>query len=487
MRKVWRSTRWFAVGLSLACHEVDAPATHLNVPNSARLSQGPPSDVTYLMSSAALSYRELTGHNFPYDTWIVVQPNGPRFQLTAYPPAKPETQSVGATGAAGGRNGCDLNASVSFGSTTTGFGPCGEGAKYDTVLAKGQGFIRQGSMPLDFATVDNSDCPPHVSGTCHEQEIVDLSFTVSTIPVTIRPVKSVPRTVSFASVQYAQVAFTTGATPDTLLIGGVRRAMPITTTSWVYTAADGTLDGNMCNGGFPIVTCSPYLHKSGRMVVKAFVGGWEQTTSVTVQCKVSPDDAALNDSTSDFSVRSTMLAALDTSNVDSLPGAGYDFMKGRGWKHESGGPIFKMNDSTLKAFFLPSADSIGTECLYSPDLHPTLPAGAVRLTALYHTHVTDYNKPVFGCPDQNGQRMAQSPADTLPTANPRLPYALSRMGKNGGGSDKDWDAADSAGVPIYVVEKGGKVWRLDPGTAKNARSNNPNHWQALGGKCQWVK
>ncbi|HJQ54511.1 MAG TPA: hypothetical protein VJ825_11785 [Gemmatimonadaceae bacterium] len=292
---------------------------------------------------------------------------------------------------------------------------------------------------------------------------------------------------SFASVQYAQVAFTTGATPDTLLIGGVRRAMPITTTSWVYTAADGTLDGNMCNGGFPIVTCSPYLHKSGRMVVKAFVGGWEQTTSVTVQCKVSPDDAALNDSTSDFSVRSTMLAALDTSNVDSLPGAGYDFMKGRGWKHESGGPIFKMNDSTLKAFFLPSADSIGTECLYSPDLHPTLPAGAVRLTALYHTHVTDYNKPVFGCPDQNGQRMAQSPADTLPTANPRLPYALSRMGKNGGGSDKDWDAADSAGVPIYVVEKGGKVWRLDPGTAKNARSNNPNHWQALGGKCQWVK
>lgn len=152
--------------------------------------------------------------------------------------------------------------------------------------------------------------------------MIDLSFTVSVIPVTIRPVKAVPRTAPFSSVAYQQVTFTTGANPDSITIGAARLPMPITTTSWVYTAGDGTLDGNMCAGGFPTVTCYPYLHKAGRMVVKAFVGGWEQSSSITVQCKMGPDDSTLNDSTSDFSVRSAMLAALDTSNVDSLPGAG---------------------------------------------------------------------------------------------------------------------------------------------------------------------
>jgi hypothetical protein len=145
------------------------------------------------------------------------------------------------------------------------------------------------------------------------------------------------------------------------------------------------------------------------MTVKVFVGGWEQIASVTVQCKVDPVDAALNDSSSDYAVRSTMLAALDTSNVDSLPGAGYDSLALRGYKHESGGPVFKMNDSTTKAFFLPSADGVGTECLYAADAHPVLPPGAVRLAALFHTHVTEYNKVVFGCPDEGNQRFAQAP------------------------------------------------------------------------------
>jgi len=316
-----------------------------------------------------------------------------------------------------------------------------------------------------------------------------MGFTVRPIPVVMKQVKASPHAVNFnaAGFQYQQVTFTTGPTPDSLTIGGARKATPFIATSWVYTAADGTLDGNMCNGGFPILMCQPYLHKSGRMVVKAFVGGWEQTSSVTVQCLTNPADSILNDSTSDFAVRGAMLAALDTSNVDSLPGRGYDSMLMRGWKHESGGPVFKMNDSTTKPFFLPSGDSIGTECLYVPDVHPTLPPGAVRLAAVFHTHVTEYNKPVFGCPDEGKQRFAKSPADTLPTANPRLPYKLSRIGTNGGGSDADWTTADSAHVPVYVVEKGGRVWRLDPGVGTTSRPNNPNHWQALGGKCQWVK
>jgi hypothetical protein len=111
----------------------------------------------------------------------------------------------------------------------------------------------------------------------------------------------------------------------------------------------------------------------------------------------------------------------------------------------------------------------------------------VRLVAHFHTHVTEYNAVVFGCPDEGKQRFAMSPADTLPTAHPRKPYKRSRIGTNGGGSDADWNFADIVNLPVYVVQKGGMVWRLDPGVDSANRPNNQNHWQALGGRCQWVK
>lgn len=157
-----------ALLVALACHELTGPADrNLRVPTVATKTVGPPDPSTYTMWNFSHSYAELVNNKYLYPQWIVVKPNGPRFLLTAYSPAQPETQLVGATGAPGGRNGCDLNASISFGMVAYGFGGCGQGAKWDTVLAQGQGFIKQGSFPLDFTTVDNSDCPPRTSGGCH--------------------------------------------------------------------------------------------------------------------------------------------------------------------------------------------------------------------------------------------------------------------------------------------------------------------------------
>jgi len=84
-----------------------------------------------------------------------------------------------------------------------------------------------------------------------------MSFTVRPIPVVMKQVKANPHVVNFSAVPYQQVTFTTGPDPETYLIGGAVRTMPLTTTSWVYTAGDGTLDGNMCNGGYPVLYCMP--------------------------------------------------------------------------------------------------------------------------------------------------------------------------------------------------------------------------------------
>jgi hypothetical protein len=486
--------------LAVACHEIDSPAVPLlRPPINAKLTQSPPQPVVYTMSSAALSYTELTSHNFPYDTWIAVQPNGPQFQLTAFLPAKPESQAVTATGASGGRNGCDLNASVAFGQFVTGFGLCGGEEKSDTVLARGQGFIRQGSFPLDFTSVDNSDCPPRTSGSCHVQDVVDISFTVSAIPVTLRQVKAVPRTAPFNSVLYQQVVFSTGADPDSLTIGGARVAMPITTTSWVYTAGDGTLDGNMCNGGFPIVTCSPFLHKAGRMVVKGFVGGWEQTSTVTIQCLVTPADSMLNDSTSDFSLRETLLDALTKSNPDSAAGVGAT-AEHRGFRHEEGGRIYRWHTgpNVGKYFFSPVDDPNATEChvdtRYGEENETYLGASVV---GYYHVHPVTPPDSLYGClPNSDtGEHYSQYPGDGLkPYYAPASDSAKENYG-TGGGSLSDWLHAlsPSPGHNEYIIYKDGTVYRLGPG---QSIENNSNYWSAFGAardpskpaaKCTWPK
>lgn len=490
--KVWLFASAGALTIALACHEVDGPmARSIQAPGRVSKIMGPPAPQTYTLSSAGLSAVELTGNNYPYSTWIAVVPNGPTFMLTAYPPALPASGQVGATGASGGRNGCDLNAKVGFGQIWSGFGLCGGAVGNDTVLAQGQGFIRQGSMPLDYASPDNSDCPPHTYGTCHTQEIVNTTFTVSPIPATMVPVKSVPRAVPFNSVDYQQVTFTTGPNPAQILIGGALSAVPMTTTSWVYTAGDGTLDGNMCAGGYPVVACSPYLHKAGRMVVKGFVGGWEQTSTITVQCLVTPADTVLNDSTSDFNERGAILNMLLRSKSDSSPYAGFDVSHpgwDGGWTHETTILVWKLpNGEGFETDTLPT--SYSNACEYAATIPPP-PVPGATLISMGHDHPLKAGDPQFcrGTVRKNGVDLprAERPADTL-----SRPYTLEPRDSTAADS-VDRQQADDFHMPIYVLTQGGVVMRISP-APDLSYPNTQTLYRAFGAtspaesKCTWVK
>jgi hypothetical protein len=479
----------------VSCREVDGPSSHVfRIPVSPAFSQGPPVPQTYTVSSNAYSATELINNNYLYDTWIVVRPNGPMFYLEAYAPAKPVTGYYGATGAAGGRNGCDLNSIVSFGQVYTGFGNCGGGGVggNDTTVARGQGFIKQGSFPLDFAAPDLSDCPPHTSGTCHQLELVDRTFTVWPIPVTMKQVKAVPRTVNFNSMPngYVDVAFTTGANPDSLVIHGGKVAMPISTTHWVYRAGDGTLDGNMCPGGYPIVTCIPHLHKAGRMVVDAFTGGWEQSSTVTVQCLTNPADSILNDTTNDFQVRSALLKMLDSAHPEVPPGFGYDSVKGRGLMHEITGNIWKLPNGG-GYMLVPFDSSKNTECVsYHDSAAPPPVPNAVRVGRA-HTHQNPWNKPVYGCETKvtnNGRDSIQFSKFPGDTANGKRPYIKNRKDFEKGGSGQDWLSMmfDLPPKTNYVIDADGTVAEVSYYTLANA--GRIHNWApSTANKCAWVR
>ncbi|MDQ6769370.1 MAG: hypothetical protein M3Z54_05235 [Gemmatimonadota bacterium] len=490
------------LAIALACSEVVGPAARIVQP-TGRVANiaGPPDPQAYILSSAGLSSVELTGHNYRYPTWIVVKPNGPRFMLTAYPPALPASGSVGATGVSGGRNGCDFNAKVFFGQMAYGFGPCGAGAAWDTLLVQGQGFIRQGSFPLDFTSPDNSDCPPHTTGTCHVQELTDISFTVWPYPALMVPVTASPRAVAFNSVDYQQVTFTTGPNPAKIPIGGVLVTDTMTTTSWVYTAADGTLDGNMCSGGYPILVCRPYLHKSGRLVVKAWVGGWEQTSTITVQCLVG-GEPALDDSLNDFRIRGDLLDVLVTSNADSSPSAGWT---GQDWnrqlsRHESGGVIWRLANGGGYVFVPyedPTSDAVHyhlADSAYAPSAAPI--PGATPYAAV-HDHPTKEDSVAYGwnsmavMPDGGTTACSRHPGDMM--ADGYNPAPLCQKAPE---DTLTWkgDGGDSAFVahsrmPFFQITNGGFVWRLNypqtnPATATRFR---PSGGSVAQRKCAWVK
>jgi hypothetical protein len=495
MDKMHTSKRWLigsavALSVAFACRELTGPSDgSLRVPNTVAKTIGPPDPSTYTMSSAGLSYAELVNNNYLYPQWIVVKPNGPRFLLTAYDPALPITQYVGATGAAGGRNGCDLNARVSFGIVAYGFGNCGAGAKWDTVLAQGQGFIRQGSFPLDFTSPDNSDCPPRTSGTCHTQEVTDISFTVWPYPALMVPVAASPRTAQFSSLLYQQVTFTTAPNPPTLVIGGVTHADTMITTSWVYTAADGTLDGNMCNGGFPILTCSPYLHKSGRLVVKAFLGGWEQTSTVSVQCLVAPADSVLNDTTSDFMVRDSILSMLQRANADSAYDAGFNTTHPGwtgGWQHETGVDVWKLPNGGGTAIDTVTPTFSDACNLAGP---PTPPVAGANLLGDFHVHQPAEGSPVYcraTIPRRNGKEtpIARNPNEAA-QGRP-IGYQLPDTSS----ADRpDRSYANHLGRPVYVLTHGGWLLKISP-VANDSLPNPQTRYRVFGGtatqqKCAW--
>jgi hypothetical protein len=380
---------------------------------------------------------------------------------------------------------------MSFGMVHYGFGQCGTGAVWDTVLAQGQGFIRQGGFPLDYTSVDNSDCPPHTTGTCHVQELTDISFTVWPYPALMVPVTASPATVPFSSVQYQQVLFRTAPNPPTVVIGGVTHADTMIVTSWVYTAADGSLDGNMCTGGYPALTCSPYLHKSGRMVVRAFVGGWEQTSTISVQCAVTPADSVLNDTTTDFMARDSILSMFDRANADSGSSAGFGMSHpgwlGDGWQHETGVDVWKLPAGAGTAIDT-ITPTYSDACTLVGD--PTPPVPGATLIGDFHVHQAAADSPVYCSgyfPRRSGKRTPFARNPTEAAQGRPVGYMVPDTTPADRG---DRTAANRLHVPEYVLTHDGWLLKISP--VANDSLPNPQTWyRVLGGtaqqqKCSWL-
>ena len=107
-----------------------------------------------------------------------------------------------------------------------------------------------------------------------------------------------------------------------------------------------------------------------------------------------------------------------------------------------------------------------SECksnLLGPLLVPQI-AGA-HLAGYWHTHPSKENEPVYSASCKG--KVANSSQTAL--AGPRE--------KNGGGSEDDWGWANQYGQPVYVINLGEHVFRLDPGTATAEQKNNPNKWK----------
>jgi len=327
-----------------------------------------------------------------------------------------------------------------------------------------------------------------------------MTFTVRPIPVVMKQVKANPRVVNFSAVQWQEVTFTTGPDPATYMIGGALRTMPLITTSWIYTAADGTLDGNMCNGGFPILSCRPNLHKSGRMVVKAFTGGWEQVSTITVQCP-TPGDLALNDTINDFSVRQELLNVLMRSYPDSSPEAGRSESNPQGWRHETGGVVWQLPNGGGYQF-VPYEDPTSNQSTYHlPDSQwgaSAAPVPGAIPYATVHDHPSNANDVLYGLqgltrlPDSTDVPYSRWPGDTLPDGNPRPVNHAGPDDPLRAGSDFDWRLVERRRLPEFVVgtDSVGFVFRMNVPAQPGVRTSvafRKNGGTTNERKCAWVR
>lgn len=155
-------------------------------------------------------------------------------------------------------------------------------------------------------------------------------------------------------------------------------------------------------------------------------------------------------------VRHGLRDELAASNPNATPGSGS--------KLEHGGVIWQRPDGSL--FTQDITDPGATECQWqSPGAFNPPEPGAVGI-AKFHTHPQSYQEPTYGCPGNYAKVVGD-----------HLPVAHGAPDQNGGGSDADWDSGTGDGFPMYVINKDGRVYRLDPNTPKNQRPNNSHRWE----------
>lgn len=129
-------------------------------------------------------------------------------------------------------------------------------------------------------------------------------------------------------------------------------------------------------------------------------------------------------------------------------------------KKEFGGYIYRRDDGS---HFLTLANAVtATDCGFTlPEGSPPAIPGATYAGKTWHTHPSRDEERLFQC-------SWAKPGDII---------EADRDPRHGGGSPKDWEAADNSGSQFYVINLDKNVYRLDPDTPVNERGANPNQWR----------
>lgn len=491
-----------AAATGVGCHDVESPLNHATpVPvRAAKVGASGPDSTFTIAGDRGWPPTQTPMIQFPWDTWVTLEASG-----TVHLNAKPKLPNgggnyvqagdFGATGGVDHHNGvCFLNLNLqdNYGNLSS-FGQCEATPKIDTILSRKLQAprITRSAMPSNFPY----ECANDEYTICH-WITAGSSSTVRerAIPVTLNKLKSSKRVSSFATSE--SISFTASKTPDSIYITG-GGLMPMAITYWEWIGADSTRNSTPpwagpchSNGS---VGCTYTVYESGRMVVKAFTGGYEQSSSTTVQCLMTPDDPMLNDSTGDFGLREALMDAMDRSNPDSSPGVGANSLHA-GYRRETGGVVWLLPDSSYLSVRM---DDFGaTECHYAPTAGAPPVTGAIPV-AVYHTHPSEKNDPIYGCDKSTngvGPRQYQGGPGVLPTMDDPVNTG-GGSGWKKGDTKGDWPYADSNEVPVFILQKDGTAWRLTP-HFQGPKKNNPFHWSAFGnkydpahpaGKCTWPK
>jgi hypothetical protein len=237
------------------------------------------------------------------------------------------------------------------------------------------------------------------------------------------------------------------------------------------------------------------------MVVKAFVGGWEQTATVTVQC-ATPGDPALNDSITDFSVREELLNVLAMSNPDSSPAAGRNEANPHGWRHEFGGVIWQLPNGG-GFMFVPFDDpDSGQGSYHLPDLEwdpSNAPVPGATPYAIVHSHPNNPGDDLYTrdndydvAADGSIFPYSRWPGDTLDDGHLRPVATKAQEDPYNAGSDADRRNVVRRNLPDFIVttDSVGYVFRLNvppPGGASTSTPFRKNAGTPAERKCAWPK
>ena len=249
--------------------------------------------------------------------------------------------------------------------------------------------------------------------------------------------------------------------------------------SWVFEPDVGT-HTVVCTGE---LTCNFAPSASGRLRLQIYtIGGWVISRSQHVSVLRCPTGDPVLDN---LAVRKDLLALMKASNPDSTPGSGInpaDWIS-TGWKKERALWVIRRADGS---YYTQPAPGQATECSIRPDFQSFALADGDELRALVHTHPSRPGEKTFGdcsekLPDGTILPVARFPGDSYVQG-----YAQSEW-ITGGGSFGDWSIAAGSQIDLYVMTKGGEIWRLPAGNGWNDRfkdkSSRRKYWKK--GSCTW--